>query len=133
MSIYLSICPSIYLKAYEISFTFDYLEFAKLRTSGSFAPYVPSCLRALRSLRAFVPYVPSRLCALRAFVSYSPSRFTCLTHAPYLRALCTLFVHVKIALGWICSPTKTYIFQELLKALLTVLFLSGSNNSRETF
>ena len=50
----------------------DYNEFAKLRAS-----------------RAFAPYVPSRL---HAFVPYALSRLTCLTHASYLRALRSFFV-----------------------------------------
>ena len=42
-----------------------YCEFAKLRASSVFAPYVLSRIRALRALRAFVPYLPSRLTRLR--------------------------------------------------------------------
>ena len=86
----------------------------------------------LRSSRALAPYLPLRLCALRTFVPYVSSRLTCLIHVPYLRALRTfhaLFVHLKIILGWICSPAEIsifHIFQELLKALQIVLFLFGS-------
>ena len=40
----------------------------------------------------------------------APSHLTCLTQTPYLRILRALFVHVKIVLGWICSPAKTYHF-----------------------
>ena len=70
-----------------------------------------------------MPLRVTSLRALRAFVPYVPSRFTCLTHAPYLRALCTLTACVKIFLGWICSPAKLSILQGLLKALQTVLVL----------
>ena len=64
---------------------------------------------------------------LPALRTFTPSR-----HALYLRALHifftdlrALFVHAKIVLGWICSPGKLTIFQELLKVLLTAPFLRG--------
>ena len=95
-----------------------------------------------------------RLCALRAFVpymSYAPSGLICLrplrAFAPYMlysHALCTRLARLFEVL---CTPylytlkpfqdrlavqQKLPIFQGLLKALQTVLFLGGSKNSRET-
>ena len=61
-------------------------------------------------LRALARYAPWYLTCLCAFVRYVPLGRMYLTHAPYLCALHTLFVRVKIALGWICSPAKTFHF-----------------------
>ena len=63
----------------------------------------------------------TRFLALRASVPYASSRFTCPTHAPYLRTLCALFVRVKVFLRWIYRLAK--IFRGLLKGLQIVLFL----------
>ena len=67
------------------------LEFAKLHASRAFMPLRLRCLWAL---------------------------LTYLTDAPctsFSRALRTLFVHVKIVLGWIFSPSKTYHFPRIIK------------------
>ena len=66
----------------------------------------------LRALRAFVP---SRLRALGVFVPYELSRNTCLTQAPYLRALRALFVCLKAFLGWIFSPGGTFHLTSTIK------------------
>ena len=66
-------------------------EFAKLRASHVFLPYVHYAPRCFRALCAF-----------------ALSCITFFTHAPYLRVLRALFVRVKIVLGWICSTAKTF-------------------------
>ena len=63
----------------------DMKEVTKLRAS-----------RALRALRAFPPYVP--------YSRALPTRFACL-----------IFLPVKIVLGWIFSPAKTYHFPRIIK------------------
>ena len=79
----------------------------------NYVPHAPSrltCLTCLRALRIFAPYVHScltRLRALRALLT----RFTL---APWA-SLRALFVHVKIVLGWIFSPAKTYHFPRIIK------------------
>lgn len=86
-----------------------FLRVAKLRISRSFAPHVSSHLYVLRILRTFAP---SRLLDLHALGVL----LTHLIYAPYvafLRAYRTLFVCVKIVLGWICSPLKCSILQGL--------------------
>ena len=84
---------------------------------------MPLRLRALRALRAFVPYVPScltRLCGLGIFALY----------VPYSRALRALFVRVKIGLGWICSPAKTFHFPWIIKGATDCVVLNKSFNLR---
>ena len=61
----------------------------------------------------------TRLGALRAYVLY---------HAPYLRALRTLSVRVKIVLGWICSPAKIFHFPWIFKGTTTCVVLNKSLN-----
>ena len=95
------------------------------------------------SLLNYVPLFPSHLtfvyvrlpcftclCALRALL-------TRLTYAPcasFSRALHALFVQVKIFSDQFLVHQNLTIFQELLKALLTVLLLSElKKNSCETF
>ena len=79
----------------------------------------------------YAPHAPWRLICLCVFAPYVPYAPWCLTHVSYLPALGALFVSVKIFLGWICIPLS--FFQGLLKTQQTVLFLSGSKNSHETF
>ena len=92
-------------------------EFARLHTSRAFAPYVSSRLTCFRCLRAFVSYVTSRLRrlhVLRALLTghnYGPC-------ASLSRAFRTLFDHIKIVLGWICSPAKSYHFPRIIKGAL---------------
>ena len=57
-------------------------------TPHAFVPYVPSCLTCLPALRAL--------------------RKPCV---PFSQALKTLFVPLKIFLGWICSPAETFHFR----------------------
>ena len=99
---------------------YNSIEFAKLRASSAITPYMPSRLCVLRVLCAFVPLclkAPScltclmRLHALGVLLTY----FTYAHCASFSRALLALFVHVKIVLGWICSPGKTYHFQRIIK------------------
>ena len=82
-----------------------------LRAFASYLSYVPSCLCALS---APLPYVPSCLMCLHALGALL-TRFTYAHCASFSRALLALFVHVKIVLGWICSPGKTYHFQRIIK------------------
>ena len=97
-------------------------EFAKLRASRAFAPYVPSCLRAFAP---YVPYAPSCLRVPHVFPIYVPSR---LTHLRDLRALLTrliytafsrafraFFEYVKTSIEQIFSPAKTYHFPRIIK------------------
>ena len=77
------------------------------------------------SLLNYVSHAPSRLRALRAFVS---SRLPCFTNAPYLRALRALFVRVKIVLGWIWSPAKTFHFPWIIKGTTNCVVLNKSCN-----
>ena len=69
------------------------------------------------SLLNYVPYapLPSRLRALGAFVPYELSRNTCLTQAPYLRALRALFVCLKTFLIWIFSSGGTFHLTRTIK------------------
>ena len=76
------------------------------------------CLTRPHALRAFVSSgftCLTSLCALHAFVPHVPLLLTSLTHAPYLRALHALFVRVKIVLGWICSPAKSFHIPRTVK------------------
>ena len=84
------------------------IEFAKLRTSRAFAPYVPSYLRAIALSRI--------------------TRLACLTHTSYLRALRALFVRVKIVLGRICSPAKTFHFPWIIEGITNCVVLNKSFN-----
>ena len=83
--------------------------------------YVPPAPSRLTCLRAFAPYAPLYLHALRAFapyVPYSRALYARLTSAPcasFSRALCALFVYVKIVLGWIFIPAKSYHFPRIIK------------------
>ena len=98
-------------------------DFAKLCASRTFSPYVPLLLRTLRALRAFVPYAPSRLTrlrVLRTFVHFEPSRLA------YLTALRTLFGRVKIVLGLIFSPGKTFLW--IIKGTTNCVLLNKSLN-----
>ena len=61
--------------------------------------FVPYCTTRLRVLRAFTPYVP-----------YSRTLSMCLFHAPFSRALPSLYVCLNNFLGQICSPAETFHF-----------------------
>ena len=87
--------------------------------------YVSYAPLRLTRLFAFVPYASSRLRVLHAF---APSRLTCLTHARYLRAMRALFVRVKIVLGWICSPAKSFHFPWIIKGTTNCVVLNKSFN-----
>ena len=77
---------------FSLNFEKGIFEFAKLRASRAFAPYVPSYLTCLRDLRAFAPYVP------------------------YLRALSTRLARfICTSLGWIYSPAETFHFPRTIK------------------
>ena len=54
-------------------------------------------------------------------------------YAPYLRALRVLFVHLEIFYDGLLVQQKLSIFQGLIKALETVLFLYGPKNSLKPF
>ena len=71
-------------------------------------PHVPSQL-TLRALHVFMPS------CLHAF---APWMLSCLSLFRALPALLTptLFIHVKIVLGCICSPAKTFHFPRTIKA-----------------
>ena len=74
-------------------------------------------LTYLRVLRAFMPYAPLRLICF-IYASYLRTLFTCharITYAPYLRTLPTLFMCIKIFLGWICNLSKTFNFPRTIK------------------
>ena len=76
-------------------------------------PYAPWVLLSLRTLRAFVPYFPLWLMRLRTLRDLS-----CLIYAacaPFSWGLRALFVHVKIFLQWICSPSKIFHFPRIIK------------------
>ena len=77
--------------------------------------HVPSQLTLLRAFAPYVPYMPSCLRALHAF---APWMLSCLSLFRALPALLTptLFIHVKIVLGCICSPAKTFHFPRTIKA-----------------
>ena len=65
-------------------------------------------------------------------VSYSsalPTHLVRLFHELFAPYLCT----VKLFLDGFVAQQKLTIFQESSKALLTVVFLNGSKNSRGTF
>ena len=77
---------------FSLNFEKGIFEFAKLRASRAFAPYVPSYLTCLRDLRAFAPYVP--------YLRASSTRLA--------RFICT-------SLGWIYSPAETFHFPRTIK------------------
>ena len=71
-------------------------------------------------LRAFIPYVPSRLTRLRTLLAFAP-------YMPYSRALSTRPARlVKIVLGWICSPAKTFHFPWIIKDATNCVVLTKS-------
>ena len=72
-------------------------------------------LTYLRNLPCYVPYTPSCLRALRAFAPWMLSCLSLVRALPALLTL-TLFIHVKIVLGCICSPAKTFHFPRTIKA-----------------
>ena len=118
-------------------------EFAKLLSSRAFELNVPSHVRAFPALLLSVPYVPSpptRLRALPAFAPYVPylcassTRLVFLLYAPcalYLRAHLSYLCALNSFLDGFVVHQKVPIFQGLLRALLTVLFLNFLN--REFF
>ena len=78
----------------------------------------------LRALYVLAPLHITRFRLLRTLptlVLYALLRFTSFTHAPYLRALCNLFVVVKTFLSCTCSPVKTFHFPKITEALESVL------------
>ena len=84
------------------------------------------------SLRNYTPYIPLCACALRALRAL-PALLTphiCAPCGPFLHALPALFGCLQD--GFVVHQ-KLPIFQRILKALQTVLFLCGSKNSHETF
>ena len=95
-----------------------------------------TCLKRLRALRAFVPYTSSCLTSLHALHALRAllTRLIYEPCAPLSRALRALFVHLKIFLGWVCSPAETFHFPRAIKGTTNrALFLCESKNSRETF
>ena len=77
----------------------------------NYVPHVPSCLTCLRPLRAFVSHVPSCLTHHRALLTH----FIYAPCVSFSLALHALFVRLKIFLGWICSPAKTFYFPSTIK------------------
>ena len=86
-------------------------EFPKLRASRVFAPL---CLPRLRAIRALLKCLTYTLCE------------------PFSRALCALFVRIKIFLGWICSSAESSHFLRTIKGA-TNSTVSMWVKSRETF
>ena len=98
-------------------------------------PLTPNFRDTYRRLLHYVPHTSSCLTCLRAFAPYVlylralSTRLAHLSQAPYAPYLCTF----KSFWDGFIVLQKRSIFQRLLKALQTVLFLCGSTNSRDTF
>ena len=84
---------------------------------------MPLHFRALSALHAFVPFTFSAL-----------TRRTCITHAPFPRALCALIVRFEIFLGWGCSPAKIFQLTKNIKGTTNcAAFFMGQKTAIKLF
>ena len=73
--------------------------------------YIAPAPSRLKCLHAFALSFLALLCALRALLAHVVQFCVFVS----LRALCALFVHFNIPLGWIFVPAKTYHFPRTAK------------------